>query len=84
MTVGAVISGLVAISIVAGYLAGVQVDGEKPRLAQVLAPTLLMGVMAWLYGVSFAESCRNRDGDRIHNPQITWRYRKQSGSCARG
>ena len=47
VTVGAVISGLVAISIVAGYLAGVQVDGEKPRLAQVLAPALLMGVMAW-------------------------------------
>jgi hypothetical protein len=44
----------------------------------------LMGVMAWLYGVSFAESCRDRDGDRIHNPQVTWRYRKQSGSCAEG
>lgn len=47
VTVGAVVSGLVAISIVAGYLAGVQVDGEKPRLAQVLAPALLMGIMSW-------------------------------------
>jgi hypothetical protein len=47
VTVGAVVSGLIAISIVAGYLAGVEVDGEKPRLAQVLAPALLMGVMSW-------------------------------------
>jgi hypothetical protein len=47
VTVGAVLSGLLALSIVGGYLAGVEVDGEKPRLAQVLAPALLMGIMAW-------------------------------------
>jgi len=47
VTIGAVVSALVALSIVAGYLAGVEVDGEKPRLAQVLAPALLMGVMSW-------------------------------------
>jgi hypothetical protein len=47
VTIGAVLSALVAISIVAGYLAGVEVDGEKPRLAQVLAPALLMAVMSW-------------------------------------
>ncbi|MFI5027674.1 MAG: hypothetical protein ACHQCF_01675 [Solirubrobacterales bacterium] len=47
VTIGAVVAALVALSIVGGYLAGVQVNGEKPRLAQVLAPALLMGVMAW-------------------------------------
>jgi hypothetical protein len=47
VTVGAVVSGLIALSIVAGYLAGVEVDGEKPRFAQAAAPALIMGVMAW-------------------------------------
>jgi len=47
VTIGAVLAGLVAISIVVGYLAGVEVEGDKPRLAQVLAPALLMAVMAW-------------------------------------
>jgi hypothetical protein len=47
VTVGAVIAALIAASIVVGYLAGTEVDGEKPRLAQVLAPALLMGIMAW-------------------------------------
>ena len=47
VTIGAVVAGLIALSIVVGYLAGVKVNGEKPKLAQVLAPALLMGVMAW-------------------------------------
>jgi hypothetical protein len=47
VTIGAVISALIALSIVGGYLFGAEVDGEKPAVAQVLAPTLLMGVMAW-------------------------------------
>ncbi|HMI81614.1 MAG TPA: hypothetical protein VK480_07485 [Solirubrobacterales bacterium] len=47
VTIGAVVSGLIALSIVAGYLAGVEVDGEAPRLPQVLAPALIMGIMAW-------------------------------------
>ena len=47
VTVGAVISALIAISIVVGYLAGTEVGGEKPRFVQVLAPALLMGMMAW-------------------------------------
>lgn len=47
VTIGAVIAGLIALSILAGYLAGVKVEGEKPHFAQVLAPALLMGVMAW-------------------------------------
>ena len=47
VTIAAVVSALVAASIVVGYLAGVQVEGGKPRLAQVLAPALLMAIMAW-------------------------------------
>lgn len=47
VTIGAVLSALVALSILTGYLAGAEVDGERPEIAQVLAPTLLMGVMAW-------------------------------------
>jgi hypothetical protein len=47
VTIGAVLAALVAVSILAGYLAGVKVEGNKPRLAQVLAPALLMGIMAW-------------------------------------
>jgi hypothetical protein len=47
VTIGAVIAALVAASIVGGYLAGVEVEGDKPRLVQVLAPALLMGIMAW-------------------------------------
>jgi hypothetical protein len=47
VTVGAVVAGLIALSIVAGYLAGVHVDGEKPKLPQVLAPAMIMGIMSW-------------------------------------
>ncbi|HET9593575.1 MAG TPA: hypothetical protein VFP17_11735 [Solirubrobacterales bacterium] len=47
VTVGAIVAALIALSIVAGYLAGVHVDGEKPKLPQVLAPALIMGFMAW-------------------------------------
>jgi hypothetical protein len=47
VTIGAVISALIAASILIGYLAGAEVDGERPEVAQVLAPALLMGVMAW-------------------------------------
>jgi hypothetical protein len=47
VTIGAVVAGLVALSIVAGYLAGVEVEGDKPRFVQVLAPAVIMGMMAW-------------------------------------
>jgi hypothetical protein len=47
VTIGAVLAGVVCVSILAGYLAGVKVEGDKPHLAQVLAPALIMGVMAW-------------------------------------
>lgn len=47
VTVGALLSGLIALSIVVGYATGAEVDGEKPRFAQAAAPALIMGVMAW-------------------------------------
>ena len=47
VTVGAVVSALIALSIVGGYLAGVKVNGEVPKFAQVAAPALIMGVMSW-------------------------------------
>lgn len=47
VTVGAVLAGLLALSILAGYLAGVKVNGATPKLPQVLAPALLLGVMSW-------------------------------------
>jgi hypothetical protein len=47
VTIGAVISGLIALSIVGGYVAGTHVNGEQPKIPQVIAPALLMGVMSW-------------------------------------
>jgi hypothetical protein len=47
VTIGAIVAGLISLSIVAGYAAGVEVDGERPRLAQVVAPAVIMGMMAW-------------------------------------
>jgi hypothetical protein len=47
VTIGAVVAALIAASIVIGYLAGTEVNGEKPKFIQVLAPALLMGIMAW-------------------------------------
>jgi hypothetical protein len=47
VTVGAVIAALIALSIVFGYAAGTEVDGERPRLPQVIAPAVIMGIMAW-------------------------------------
>jgi hypothetical protein len=47
VTVGAILSALIALSIVVAYAAGTEVDGEKPRFAQAAAPALIMGVMAW-------------------------------------
>src|SRR5262249_40234528 len=47
VTIGAVVAALISISIVVAYLAGTEVSGEKPKLAQALAPALLLAVMAW-------------------------------------
>jgi hypothetical protein len=47
VTIGAIVSALIAVSIVVGYAAGVEVRGEQPKLPQVIAPAVIMGVMAW-------------------------------------
>jgi hypothetical protein len=47
VTIGAVVTALIAISIAIGYLAGTEVNGEKPKFVQALAPALLMGIMSW-------------------------------------
>lgn len=47
VTIGAAVSAAIALSVVVGYLAGTEVDGERPRFVQALAPALLMGIMAW-------------------------------------
>ena len=47
VTVGAVISGLVAASVVIAYLAGAEVNGERPPVLQVIPSAVLMGVMSF-------------------------------------
>ena len=48
VTVGAAVSALIAaLDPRSATWPGVEVEGDKPRLAQVLAPALLMGIMAW-------------------------------------
>jgi hypothetical protein len=47
VTVGAIVAGLIAVSVVIGYATGVEVNGEQPKVAQVIAPTVIMGMMAW-------------------------------------
>ena len=47
VTIGAVVAALISISIAVGYAAGVEVNGEQPRVPQVVAPMVIMGVMAW-------------------------------------
>jgi hypothetical protein len=47
VTAGAAISGLVAASILVAYLAGAEVNGERPRVIQVIFPAALMAVMSF-------------------------------------
>jgi glyoxylate carboligase len=47
VTIGAIVSALLAASIVVAYLAGAEVNGEPPPVAQVIVPALLMGIMAF-------------------------------------
>lgn len=46
VTAGAVISALVAISVLVAYALGATVNGERPHILQVIIPALLMGTMA--------------------------------------
>lgn len=47
VTLGAIVAALISLSIAIGYAAGVEVNGEQPKLPQVVAPAVIMGVMAW-------------------------------------
>jgi hypothetical protein len=47
VTIGAIVAALISLSIAIGYAAGVEVNGEQPRLPQVVAPAVIMGMMAW-------------------------------------
>jgi hypothetical protein len=47
VTVGAIVSAAVAASIIIAYAAGATVNGDRPRLLQVIAPALVMGMMAY-------------------------------------
>lgn len=47
VTLGAIASLLVSASVILGYAFGVTVDGQRPEIAQVLAPAFIFAVMAW-------------------------------------
>jgi hypothetical protein len=47
VTVGAVISGVIAASVVIAYLAGAEVNGERPPILQVIPSAVVMGVMSF-------------------------------------
>ena len=47
VTAGAAISGLLAASILVAYLAGAEVNGDRPRVLQVIFPAALMAVMSY-------------------------------------
>ena len=47
VTVGAILSAIVCLSIVVAYAAGVKVNGRQPAFVQAASPALLMGIMAW-------------------------------------
>jgi hypothetical protein len=47
VTLGAIVAGLISLSVVIAYAAGAEVDGERPNFAQVAAPAILMGITAW-------------------------------------
>ena len=47
VTVGAILSALVALSVLVAYAAGAEVNGDRPHILQVIVPAVLMGVMAY-------------------------------------
>jgi hypothetical protein len=47
VTIGAVISALLALSVIFGAAIGAEVNGEKANAVQVIVPVLLMSAMAW-------------------------------------
>jgi hypothetical protein len=47
VTIGAVISGAVALSVIVAYALGAEVNGDRPSVIQVIVPAVLMGVMSF-------------------------------------
>jgi hypothetical protein len=47
VTVSAILAALISASILITYAAGVKVNGSHPTLSAALAPTLIMGFLAW-------------------------------------
>jgi len=47
VTIAAMLSTVVAVGTMVTWIAGAEVEGDRPEFVQVLAPTLLFGVMAW-------------------------------------
>lgn len=47
VTVGAVISGVLAVAPIVLYAAGIEIDGKSPPITSIIAPVVLMGVMSW-------------------------------------
>lgn len=47
VTVGAVVSVIISASVLIAYLAGAEVDGERPNIAQVIAPSAIFAVTAY-------------------------------------
>jgi hypothetical protein len=47
VTIGAIVSALICLSIVIAYAAGAEVNGDRPNPGQVFAPAILTGVMAY-------------------------------------
>lgn len=46
VTLGAIVSALIALGTSIGWAAGIEVDGERPNALQALAPAILFAVMA--------------------------------------
>jgi hypothetical protein len=47
VTVAAILSAFVAVGTMIAWIAGAEVDGDRPELVQAAAPALLIGIMAW-------------------------------------
>jgi hypothetical protein len=47
VTIGAVIAGLIAAAVVIAYVAGAEVNGERPNVIQVITPAFLMGMASF-------------------------------------
>jgi ABC-type multidrug transport system permease subunit len=47
VTIGAILSAAITASIIVAYVAGATVNGDRPRVLQVAAPALVMGMMAY-------------------------------------